>query len=197
MVTVVVTDDTKSSVRPWWIKAGMISMLCVVTLTAVGCAHHISDTMRREADRTLSFAQLRADPEAFRDHTVILGGEILRCDNMQEGTLLEILQKPLDGYEKPQLTDLTEGRFMARCADYLDPAVYKRGREITIAGRVLGARKGRIGEGEYTYPLISCLEVYLWPETVRPLPYEPYPWWYWDSPWFWTPYYYPWRGRHR
>lgn len=182
--------------RRWWKKAARIGLPGVIALTLIGCAHHISDTMRQQADRTLTFAQLRANPDAYQDRTVILGGELLQTHNVQEGTRLEILQKPLDHYERPQFTDLTQGRFMAHCAGYLDPAIYKRGREITIAGRVLGAQKGRIGEGDYIYPLVSCLEVYLWPEPVQPLPYEPYPWWYWDSPWFGRPAYYPWWRRH-
>jgi outer membrane lipoprotein len=153
----------------------------------------MSQTVRQQVDPTLSFAQLRANPEAYTDRMVMLGGDILAVRNVEGGTLLEILQKPLDSYERPYLTDHTEGRFMVHCTQYLDPVVYKKGREITVAGRVLGVRKGPIGEVEYTYPLLSCVELYLWPEPV-PLVPSPYPrwyWdpWYWDRPWFWRPYY--------
>jgi outer membrane lipoprotein len=62
-----------------------------------------------------------------------------------------------------------------------------------VAGRVLGARTGKVGEIEYTYPLISCLELHLWPQRIPgPQRYEPYPWWYWGPPWYWPP---PWYWR--
>jgi outer membrane lipoprotein len=162
----------------------------LLLLAGAGCAvHTISEGVRRQAE-TIPFAQLRADPEAYKDRTVILGGEIWQASNVPEGTLVEVVHKPLDAYERPLLTDRTEGRFMALCNRYLDPAIYARGREVTIAGRVLGTRSGRIGELEYTYPLISCLELRLWPQTVAvPPPYGPYPWWYWD-PWYWDPWYF-------
>jgi outer membrane lipoprotein len=176
----------------WWKTLSFAGLIGIVTL-AGGCAHTISKAMRQQADMTISFTQLQANPEAYKDRTVILGGKILNTHNVKEGSLLEILQKPLDRYERPSLSDRTEGRFMVRCEKYLDPAIYKQDREMTVAGRVLGARKGLIGETEYTYPLISCVELHLWPEPLPPSPYGPYPWWYWDDP-FWRPYYHPfWR----
>ena len=176
-------------------SVGLVALMGLVALLGGGCAHTISQTVRQQVDTTLSFAQLRANPEAYTGRMLILGGDILAVRNVEGGTLLEILQKPLDSYERPRLTDQTEGRFMVHCGQYLDPVIYKKGREITVAGRVLGVRKGTIGEVEYTYPLLSCVELYLWPEPVRPVSYTPYPrwyWWdpwYWDYPWFWGPYY--------
>jgi starvation-inducible outer membrane lipoprotein len=70
---------------------------------------------------------------------------------------------------------------------------------VTVAGRVLGARAGQIGEMQYTYPLISCLELYLWPQAEVSGPrYGFYPWWYWEpwpwDYWYWRRYPYPyWR----
>jgi outer membrane lipoprotein len=87
----------------------------------------------------------------------------LSTRNLTEGTLFEVLQKALDTTDKPLDTDRTEGRFMALCEGYLDPAVYSKGRQVTLAGRVLGTRIDMVGEITYVYPLLACLEVYLWP----------------------------------
>ncbi|HEY7490865.1 MAG TPA: Slp family lipoprotein [Candidatus Tectomicrobia bacterium] len=172
----------------WWQRLGLIGLIGAVMLAGAGCAHTISEGIRRQADTTISFTQLRANPEAYKGRMVILGGQILQPQNVQEGTLLEVLQKPLDAYERPLLTDSTEGRFMVLCSTYLDPAVYAKGREVTVAGRVLGTRTGPVGEVQYTYPLIDCLELHLWPQLVQVTPqYAPYPPWYWD-PWYWRPY---------
>jgi outer membrane lipoprotein len=94
---------------------------------------------------------------------MVLGGDILSTHNLTEGTLLEVLQKLLDATDGPLDTDRTEGRCMALCEGYLDPAVYSEGRQVTLAGRVLGTRTGTVGEITYVYPLLACLEVYLWP----------------------------------
>jgi outer membrane lipoprotein len=55
---------------------------------------------------------------------------------------------------------------MARCDTYLDPAIYAKDRQVTIAGQVLGRHTGQVGEAEYVYPLMSCIETHLWPRTT-------------------------------
>jgi len=153
---------------------------------AAGCVHTISQPVREQADRTVSLQQLQKNPESYTDRMVILGGEIQQTQNSPEGTLLEIVQKPLDAAERPLITDYTDGRFMALCERYLDPAVYAQGREVTVAGRVLGTRPGHVGALDYTYPLVSCVELHLWPQANRY--FYAYPAWYWN-PWYWDPWY--------
>jgi outer membrane lipoprotein len=176
-----------------------------VALVTVGCGHVISDTVRRQVDPTVSLNMLRTNSEAFKGRLVLLGGQIVQTSNTSEGSLLEVLHKPLDSVDRPGRTDYSEGRFMALCDRYLDPAVYTTGRDVTIAGPVLGTRAGQIGEMQYTYPLIGCVELYLWPRLdAVEAPYGVYPWWYWGpgywdywrwrhSPYpFWQPYFPPW-----
>jgi outer membrane lipoprotein len=177
-----------------WSHCGLWGLMGLMALLGIGCAHAISKTMRVQAEPPIPFAQLRANPEAYKDRTVILGGEILQTHNLREGTRLEVLQKPIDRSQAPLTTDSTGGRFMALCDDYLDPAVYAPGRRITVAGRVLGSYTGKVGEVDYVYPLIACQEKHLWPQVVAvPRGYYSYPWWYWDPyvhPWYWRPYRY-------
>jgi outer membrane lipoprotein len=185
----------------WWQKFSGCGLIVLIALAAAGCAHTISQPVREQAEPPVPFAQLRDNPDAYKERTVILGGEVVQTQNVSEGTLLEVVQKPLDAAERPLLTDHTDGRFMALCDRYLDPAVYAQGRDLTVAGRVLGTRTGQIGELTYTYPLISCVELHLWPRYVSaPGYYYAYPWfwdpWYWD-PWYWHPYYYRYWGHSR
>ena len=108
--------------------------------------------------------------------------------NLTEGTLFEVLQKALDTTDNPFDTDRTEGRFMELCERYLDPAVYSKGRQVTLAGRVMGTRTDTIGEITYVYPLPACLEVHLWPPMpdTRTLYSYDY-WWPWYGPYWWQP----------
>ena len=55
---------------------------------------------------------------------------------------------------------------MALCKEYLDPAVYAQQRRITVAGQVLGTYDGKVGEADYTYPLISCEETHVFPSAA-------------------------------
>lgn len=174
----------------------LLVLLSVVCMIAVGCQHTISETLRQQAEPAVSFQALRADPDAFKGRTVILGGDILKTQNTPQQTSIEILQKPLDRFEAPLITDQTAGRFIAQCDQYLDPAIYAQGRQITVAGKVLGSYAGQVGEAEYLYPLISCEEIHLWPRVSDDLVYPVYPrpWLLYPYyPWYWSPYdYYDW-----
>ena len=164
----------------------------LVVFVSAGCSHTLSSEVRQQVDRTLSLAHIRHTPETYTGRTAMLGGDILSARNLAEGTLLEVLQKPLDATERPVVTDRSEGRFMALCEGYLDPAIYSKGRQITLAGRVIGSRTDTVGEITYVYPLLSCLEVHLWPPRSSVVYYPPeYPYGYW-----WPPYYYPFWWRH-
>src|SRR6187431_3839940 len=121
----------RRDMRWWqWFFWGLVAFL------STACSHTLSPGVRQQIDTSLSLAQLRAAPEAYKDRVVMLGGELLSTRNLAEGTLLEILQKPLDSTDRPLDSDHTEGRFMALCEGYLDPAVYSKGRQTTLAGRV-------------------------------------------------------------
>lgn len=181
----------------WWQKRYLWSILGLCVLASMGCSHTVSKTVRQQAIPPIAFAQIRADPDTYVGRTVILGGDILSTQNVAQNTFVEVLQKPLGGSEAPQITDQTGGRFMALCDGYLDPAVYAKERRVTIAGRVIGTHTGTVGEVEYVYPLIACLETHLWPRSTSAAVYNYYPdpgYWYWGPfyrPYF-SPYYYYW-----
>ena len=175
----------------------IVRWLCpmLIALVPIGCGHVISDAVRRQVDPAVSLHALRANPEAFKGRMVLLGGQIVQTSNTPEGSTLEVLHKPLDSVDRPGFTDYSEGRFMARCTHYLDPAVYTRGRDVTIAGQVLGSSAGQIGDMQYTYPLVGCVELYLWPKVEAVAPrYRVHPWWYGGPGYwgYWRPYPPPW-----
>ena len=84
--------------------------------------------------------------------------------------------------------DESEGRFLALNSGYLDVAIYNRGRKVTVAGEVQGKKIQRLGEIDYTYPLISAKGIHLWPVEKEDrfyfYPYWHYPSWY-GSYWYW------------
>lgn len=138
----------------------MKKFILLLTLAAIiGCAHVISQTVRDEVDTELTPEMLFRDPDAYRGKTVLLGGVVISAKNTDEGTYIEVVQKPLDYRGKPKDTDISFGRFLVLHKGYLDPAIYSPGRKLTVAGEVSGKRVKPLGELQYAYPLIKSKEL--------------------------------------
>ena len=181
----------------------MKKVFFVVALVVLfcGCAPVISKDMLREVHKDVTFGELLKGPQAYTGTVVLLGGIIVKTENRQEGTLLEIYQTELDRRGRPIRIDVSEGRFLALYKGLLEREIYRKGRKVTVAGVVQGEKVMKLGELEYHYPYLLVKEIHLWrQEPVRA--YEPYPWGPWDpwwgDPWFpWYPWYDPfWRHRY-
>jgi len=61
----------------------------IAALFISGCGPVISQEVRKEADQTIGFEELLANPDAYRGRTVLLGGVIAGSVNKKDGTLLE------------------------------------------------------------------------------------------------------------
>lgn len=152
-------------------------LACLILLG--GCASVVPRELRKEIDRSISFKELKENPDAYVGRRVLLGGEIIEAKNWKDQTELEILQKPLGSGDVPVETDESEGRFLVHHPGYLDPAIYRSGRYVTIVGEVMGEKSLHIGEAEYRYPVMASKFLHLWPKARRY--YSPY----------YYPYYYP------
>ena len=71
--------------------------------------------------------------------------------------------------------------------------MYKKGRDITLAGIFLESRKGKIDDMEYVYPVFEIRQIYLWDEQPN-YNYNlyPYPYGYYANPYWYHPYWGPW-----
>ena len=129
----------------------------------VGCASVISQRALNEVDQTLIFEQLLENPEAHKGKIVLLGGTIIETQNFSDRTLIVVLQRPLGFRKKPIAEDVSRGRFIVYTLGFLDPAIYRHGRKITVVGSVMGREVRPLGKIEYSYPVIEKSELYLWP----------------------------------
>ena len=175
-------------------------MLGALMLSA--CTPVLNRDLMREGERNVPLSQVREHPDTYQGKLFILGGLIVDTRVTDKGSLIEALFVPVSslGYLK-DLDQQYGGRFLAlfpRTSGMLDPLIYKKGREITLAGTFLENRQGKIYEMEYTYPVFEIKQIYLWDEQrdyymMPGYPYYPsYPYSYgWYDPW-WQPYpYYP------
>jgi outer membrane lipoprotein len=149
----------------------------------------------------LSYTHASTDPNSYKGTLVRWGGVIIDVENEENETLVQVLSYPLDYTGRPQLTKQSEGRFVVKSAEFLDPAVYKKDREITVAGELEGDIDHQIGKKTVRLPLLSSTAIYMWPI------YQAYPYGYgyggyggyggwgpWGSPYYGYGYYGPYWG---
>jgi outer membrane lipoprotein len=105
-----------------------------------------------------------ADNATLQGRSVLWGGVIVNSANLKEKTQIEILAYPLDSDQRPDLDKNPLGRFLAQQEGYLETSDYSQGRLITVSGKIGKNLDGRIGETDYTYPVIQIKQHYLWPK---------------------------------
>jgi len=132
------------------------------TLLLQGCTYAISRSMTAQADKTITFEMLQTDPDTFKGKIIILGGTISQIDNTPQGTMIEVVQKPLDYWGKPKDTNRTGGIFLILYPGYLNTMNFTPNRQITVAAEIEGTRFKALGDKEFTYPIVLAKELKLW-----------------------------------
>jgi outer membrane lipoprotein len=164
------------------------AMLCTLMMLLNACTPVISPQLMDQVDRNLTYTVLARQPDESRGKIVLLGGTIVQTVPKPKETEIEVVQKQVSSSGEPHLTDKSEGRYLVVVDRFLDPAIYRSGRDITVAGEVQGSVLRRLGEIDYRYPVIAALELHLWKEPLPPQAY-PYPYSYgYPYYWRWRPY---------
>jgi len=173
------------------VMARNLSILAFLSLMILSsCAPIIPQELKKSLTEEITIHEVVKDPDLCKGKMVLWGGVILRAVNKKEGTMIEVLQLPLDRSDRPKDVDTSGGRFLVMYPGFLDVAIYRPGREITVVGKIQGIRKLPLGEIEYKYPLLRAEKIHLWkirPEEIKVYhEYPPYPCWY--PYWWWCPY---------
>lgn len=160
-----------------------------ISLLIGGCMNYyaIPETFDKEINRSVTFTELKEDPDAHKGMVLALGGVVLLAKNLKDGTLIEVLQLPLDRYDQPDSPlESSQGRFMVLDPEHHDPAVLKN-RRITVVGEVIGKKIDAIDEFEYTFPYLSARMIHIAPEQSA---YDYYPYYYYPYPYYYDPFMY-------
>lgn len=195
-------------------KVRNIWMFCIlISLSLISCAARkpvIPHDLRTEITENVSLAEVRQNPDVYQGKPVMWGGRIASVMNREPGTWIEMVQLPLNQIDRPMNVDTSEGRFIVKAAEILDPMIYREGRNLTVVGEMQGMETMKMGEMDYTYPVLMEKKKHLWPDEpdiiriYQRYPYHPH-WYYWhDRPLlrdrlFWRdrhPWYYRHRGLH-
>ena len=144
-------------------RLGLSLLVCVAAALAVGCACPLSESVRQRAHRELDFGTVRMDIGEYTGSTVIWGGSVLECRNMEDGTELTILESPLGPACRPGDERESRGRFLARTEEFLDPEVYAKGVDVVLGGKLVGKEQREIGQTTYTYPVVEIEDIHVFP----------------------------------
>lgn len=136
-------------------------LLICTLLLAVGCAStkprfDTSSVTAGVTPQSTSAETVEQMPE------VLWGGVIVNSSNLADATQLEVLAYPLNDKQRPNTARAPIGRFLAVSPGYLETADYAQGRLITVRGRLQETAVGKIGEANYTYPVVDILDSQLW-----------------------------------
>jgi outer membrane lipoprotein len=144
--------------------------LLLVMFSLVSCAIGMSDQARSKVTYFGTFSQLQKQPDKFLEKTVMWGGKIIETRPMAATTELVVLQLALSGRDRPKDDDHSQGRYVARSKEFLDPVIYPKGTLITVIGRFVETEPSMIGEMSYQYPVIEIDEIKKWPHSSRHSP---------------------------
>jgi outer membrane lipoprotein len=165
-------------------------------LVLAGCQSSVPIQIREPLLEAPSIVQVQEDLKGNKGKHVRWGGVIASVENRAADTWVEVVSKALGQEGRPLSGDQAFGRFFARVSGFLDPAVYKPDREVTVYGVVEDTVERPIGTKPYRYPMVKSELLYLWP-VYRTGPYGYYPDAYWYDPYWYGPYYSPyWRHRY-
>ena len=117
-----------------------------------------------QIDLNITPQQAVVEISTLQGTTVLWGGVIIASTNLKETTQFEILAYPLNSKQRPDTSKTPLGRFLAVQSGYLETSDYTQGRLISVSGTLQQNRSGRIGETEYTYPVINISQLHLWPK---------------------------------
>lgn len=118
----------------------------VLVFLSPGCSPPaISRATLDQVDRALTIDRLLQNPDQFQGRTVLLGGEIIETRNAPGMTSIMVLDRQLDYRKKPRSGADSGGRFIVRHNSFLDPAIFRPGRVITVAGVVIASESLPLG----------------------------------------------------
>jgi outer membrane lipoprotein len=167
----------------------------LLTITAIILALSACTTIPEQIQGDFpDITPARVEPGVFGSN-VRWGGVILDSRNKDDGTCFEILSRDLDKYLRPRVEDQTAGRYIACKSGFHDPAVFTKGREVTMTGSIMAIETRKLDDFDYRYPIMKVDSLVLWEKRRNVVVYrgfhDPfYDPWYWRGPhWGHFPYY--------
>jgi outer membrane lipoprotein len=147
---------THNLLERWCLSASM-------TVVLGSFALQVPEAVAEEPADNAEFAAVLAQPNNYDGDQVRWGGTITAVEHRGDDTVLVIANSALDSQGKPLADAGSQGQFMAKVNHYLNPAVYAKGRTVTVAGTIVGSESRAIGSDPDTYPFVAVKDYHLGP----------------------------------
>lgn len=138
--------------------------LCVIFLAVVGlsaCSSLPTELVTDSKQPVTNYQQwVNTNPSQTVD--VRLGGVISKVTNLQDKTRIEIVNLPIDAAGKPDISQEPQGRFVAYLDGFVEPMTFSQGRLITVAGKSMPPETDKVGDYNYTFPVMNATGQHLW-----------------------------------
>lgn len=169
------------------------SVFLIPAVMLSACSSKIPPDIRQSLEGAPGVAEVHEQPNLYRSQKIRWGGVILQTENKAKVSSITIVAFPLGRRGNPQLSDQSEGRFIAVINEFVEPLVYGRDREITVTGTLVGTQTAKVGEFSYQYPVVDVENYYLWPPKAEIEEKNCPSYWRYD-PWLYP--YYPYYPRY-
>lgn len=167
--------------------------ILLISVCLLSACSQLPPTIKNPPLYDVSYNEAIQNIANFKNAPVRWGGIIVDVENEQDFSLVQVLSYPLGSNGRPQTEQPNQGRFLIKSVEFLDPAVYVKNAEITVAGTLIGDLKRTIGKRIMYLPLLSATVTYLWPSYVRDPYYDSFSYgyspYYGVYPYFWGGYY--------
>jgi outer membrane lipoprotein len=162
-----------------------LTLLPIVFLTA--CSG-LPKKMRHEPYTRVSLKEAKTNLSNYQNKPLRWGGTLVSVTNKKTLSQAQILYYPINRYGRPNTSRKTEGRFAISQTQFLDPAIYKEGAEITVTGILSGNIKQKIGEKTLIVPMLKTSHIHIWPKHQQfDNRFQHYPY-YHPSPYYYPPF---------
>jgi outer membrane lipoprotein len=117
-------------------------------------------------DRSISYADIKKNPEALAGKNVLIGGVIAATSSSGDVLQLEVAQLELLSNGVPDETSASAGSFMVVSGELLDPLFYRPGMLVAVIGEMKGQKLQQIDGTNHHFPLVSAKEIRLFRASV-------------------------------
>lgn len=158
----------------------MKALVPLIFMLLVGCSN-VPVAIKEPPKPDWQLGQVSQQISQHKGEAVRWGGQIIKVENSDTGSLLHIVQFPLNSFGRPNSKQKSQGRFLARSNEFVDPYIYEEGTLVTVAGHLADQQTITIDKKTMTVPIVRISTLYRW------TPAEGY---YRDPYWSGYPYYY-------
>ncbi len=168
--TVTNQDFIIAKSREDWYKNFMqkVGFVLLLFLPSSCASPVISKEMRGRAS-DLPFEAVNKNPGLYEGTVLIWGGRILSAKQTEGSCMVEVLKMPLDSRLVVKEEEESQESFFAFIPGCTDPLLCRKGRLITVAGK-LEMVQGDTRENKEVYHFLISKEIYF---HKRPLKYKP------------------------